>query len=95
MLKSRLALAKAEKELKHRKVLYYKVHVAIALASNQCLQNQIQSNSKVINNLQSALNSARDSAEATLAHERTAANQNVKMQKSNAFHSGFEEGSCP
>ena len=95
LLQSQLSSAKAEKELERRKALYYKVQMAAAIAAKQCVQNQIQYDSKLIKDLQSALNIARNSAESTLAHERTAADQNLKVQKSKSFRIGFEEGSRP
>ena len=94
-LKSRLSLVKAEKELERRKACHFWLQVAAANATKQTLQYQVQSNSEVIKRLQSLLGIARNSGETTLAQERTAVDQNLKVQKADTFRARFEEGSRP
>ena len=55
----------------------------------------MQSDSEVIKGLQSLLNTTRNSMESTLAQERAAADQNLKVQKTDTFRARFEEGSGP
>ena len=52
-----------------------------------------QSDAEYVKGLQALLETARNSIESALAQERAIADQNLKVQKADAFHTGFEEGS--
>ena len=94
-LEVRLSLSEAKNELERRKARHFCLQAAAVNAAKQTLQYQVDSDSAVIKGLQVLLDTARGSVETTLAQERSASYENLKVQKADAFCLGFEEGSRP
>ena len=94
-LKVRLSLAEAENELERRKARHFRLQAAATNTAKQTLQYQIDSDSMIIKGLQALLDTARGSVETTLTQEKVVSDQNLKVQKADAFCPSFEEGSRP
>ena len=94
-LKARLSLAEVENELERRKARHFRLQVAAATDAKQTLQLQLDSSVTYAKGLQALLDTSRNSVETALAKERAATDQAMKVQKDDAFRTGFEEGSRP
>ena len=92
-LKAHVSLVEAEKELEHRKARHFWLQVTTVTAAKQVLQLKIDSSVEYARGLQGLLDTSRSSIEAVLTQERATADQAIKVQKADAFRSGFEEGS--